>query len=331
MTYEEIIKDLKNKIYKPVYLLQGDEPYFIDKIAEFAENNILNEAERSFNQTIIYGKDVDAKTLIDICMRYPMMSNYQVVILKEAQNWRDLDALEKYLLNPVASTIFIICYKGKKVDKRKKAWKEVAAKQIVFDSIALYENQLPAFIQQKVKEQQHKIEDKAAQLLVEYLGNDLSKIENEIEKLAINVAKTEMISTKHVEQFIGISREYNIFEFQNAISNKNAVKAYRIVDYFSKNTKEFHPIMIMSSLNSFFSKALLYQSFNNGERAKKEMFLNYYQDIDMKSYAKNYSILKTEKIFDVLLEYDLKIKGVGYANTDKELLLKEMLYKVLNA
>jgi len=327
--YEQILSDLKNKIYHPVYFLQGDEPYFIDKISDYIEENVLSEGERSFNQTILYGRDADSKTLFDILMRYPMMSNYQVVILKEAQQMKDIDKLESYMKNPVKSTVFVVNYKYKTIDKRTKFWKDGVSKQVVLNSALLYDNQLPSYIENTVQKHQHKIDKNAVDLLVEYLGNDLSKIENEIEKLALNVPKNQAIGTAHIEKFIGISREYNVFELQKALALKDAVKAYRIADYYVKNPKENPMVVVMGTLYSFFSKALIYQSYKNHDTAKREMFLNYFQEQDMRSYGKNYSVSKTEKIFDVLLEYDSKIKGVGY-NGDKELLLKELVYKLLN-
>jgi DNA polymerase III subunit delta len=330
MTYEEIIKDLKNKIYHPIYFLQGEEPYFIDKISDYIQNNILDEGERSFNQTIVYGKDVDAKTLIDMLMRYPMMANHQVVILKEAQTMKGIEELDKYIKNPVKSTIFVVDYKYKTLDKRTKFWKDAVSKQVVFDSKPLYDNQLPAFINDIVKKHAHKIDAQAVATLVEYLGNDLSKIENEVEKLALNVPKTEAINVAHIEKFIGISKEYNIFELQKAIALNDKLRAYKIADYFMKNPKENPMVLVVGTLNSFFVKALQYLACGNDAAAKKAMYLNYYQEQDYKEYQKHFNREKTEKIFDILLEYDLKVKGVGYSN-DKEPLIKELVYKILHA
>jgi len=331
MPHQPILQDLKNKIYHPVYFLQGDEPYFIDKISDYIQENVLNEGERSFNQTVLYGKDADAKTLIDILMRYPMMSNYQVVILKEAQQMRTLDQLENYLSHPVRSTIFVVNYKYKTLDKRTKFWKDTVSKLMVFDSKKLYDNELPAFVQNIVKQYEHKIDPQAVATIVEYLGNDLSKIENEVSKLVLNVPKAETINNTHIEKFIGISKEYNIFELQKALALKDTVKAHKIVDYYIKNPKENPAVLVVGTLNSFFTKALQFQSYPTADAAKKAMFLNYYQEQDFKAFSKNFKRPQTEKIFDLLLEYDLKVKGVGYSHSDKEVLLKELVYKIMNA
>jgi DNA polymerase-3 subunit delta len=220
-------------------------------------------------------------------------------------------------------------YKYGKFDARTKFWKDTASKQAGFESKKLYDNQLPAFINNIINRHGHKIESIAVATLVEYLGNDLSKIENEVEKLVLNVPKNEAISTKHIEKFIGISKEYNVFELQKAISNKDALSAYKIVDYFIKNPKENPPYMILGALNSFFVKLLQYQTYGNDAVASKAMFLNNFQQKDFSTYNKNFSKEKTEKIFDLLLEFDLKIKGVGYSN-EKEPLMKDLVYKILN-
>jgi DNA polymerase-3 subunit delta len=259
-----------------------------------------------------------------------MMSNYQVVILKEAQQMRNIEDLEKYIKNPVKTTVFVINYKYKKLDKRTKFWKEAVSKQCFFESEKIYDNQLPAFIRQIVKEHEHQIEDKAVETLAEYLGNDLSKIENEVSKLMLNVPKNEIINNAHIEKYIGISREYNIFELQKALAHKNKKKAYQIAEYYVKNSKEYPPFVITGMLNSFFTKALQYQSYQNQQEAKKAMFLNYFQEQDLKEYSKKYSRIQTGKIFDLLLQYDLKMKGVGYAQSEKEPLLKELIYRILN-
>lgn len=337
MTYEDILKDLKNKIYYPVYLLYGEEPYFIDNVSDYIQQNILDEGEKGFNLHVLYGKDVTPQQVMDLCKSYPMMGNYQVIILKEAQSMKGdgnknngVEKLEAYMKSPLKSTILVVNYKYGKFDARTKFWKDTASKQAGFESKKLYDNQLPAFITNIVKQHNHKIDNAAVATLVEYLGNDLSKIENEVEKLALNVPKSEAISTQHIEKFIGISKEYNVFELQKALCNKDALQAYKIVDYFVKNPKENPPFMIMGALNSFFVKILQYQTYGNDAAASKAMFLNNFQQKDYSVYNKNFSKDKTEKIFDLLLEFDLKIKGVGYSN-DKEPLMKDLVYKILNA
>lgn len=329
--YEQILKDLKNKIYHPVYFLHGEEPYFIDKISDYIQYHVLEQHEREFNQTVVYGKDTDAKTLLDILIRYPLMANYQVVILKEAQQMRHLDQLENYIKKPAKTTVFVINYKHKKIDKRTSLWKNALSKTCVLESERLYDSQLPAFVRQIVAQHHHTIDDRAVDTLVEHLGNDLSKIENEIAKLILNVAPTETITTSHIEKYIGISRDYNIFELQKALSRKDKNKVYRIIDYYIKNNKEYPPVLVLGMLYAFFSKAFHYQSCKDQPEARKEMMLNYFQEQDLKEYCKNYSIYQTQRIFDLLLTYDMKIKGVGHIHADKELLLRELAYRILNA
>lgn len=332
MKYEEIIKDLKNKIYHPVYFLQGDEPYFIDKISDYIQDNVLNEAEKSFNLTVVYGKETDPLTLLDIVRRYPMMSNYQVVILKEAQQFKDFDKLVEYFTNPLKSTVFVICHKYKTLDKRKSIYKTIASKTVVFDSKKLYDNQIPAFINAIVKSNGQKISQRASALLAEYLGNDLSKIEKELEKLALNVTKEEEINTDHIEKFIGISKDYNVFELNKALINKDAGKALSIVHYFIKNPKPNPPMKVLGALYLFFGKAFAFQA--SGNVAQKEVMseLRLYPAMmnELRVYQNNYSIKDTMKILDILCEYDLKSKGVDHTGSAKNELMTEMVYKILN-
>ena len=221
MDFERIKLDLKNKIYYPVYFLCGEEPYFIDNISDYIENELLNESEKEFNQTVIYGKETDIQGIISYAKRYPMMSNYQVVIVKEAQDLVNIDDLVSYVEHPLNSTILVICYKYKKIDKRKKLIKLIEKNSVFFESAKLYDNKVPDWITGWLKLEGYGISLKAALLLSDYLGNDLLKITNELEKLFINIPKGSEITTNHIEENIGISKDYNIFELQNALGSRD--------------------------------------------------------------------------------------------------------------
>lgn len=330
--FKQILRDLQNKIYHPLYLLHGEEPYYIDYISDYIEHNLLEEGERSFNQTIVYGKDANHMTLLDTLMRYPMMSSHQVVILKEAQQFRDLDKLQKYFEHPVRTTIFVICYKYKKFDGRSKSYKLLSTKGVALESKKLYENQIPGFIDSIAKEKKITISHDAKELLAEYLGNDLSKIVHELEKLAINVKEGVTISTHHIERFIGISKEYNVFELTKALAMRDPVKTFRIVKYFEKNPKAAEPVMVLGMLYSFFSKALVLQGMNSNpyDMMGELQIRSKPMAEDLKNYLKRYKSQETAKILNTLHEYDLKIKGVDFAGTEKSVLLTDLAYRILN-
>src|ERR1044072_3226113 len=233
--FNDILSDLKSKKYKPVYFLSGDEPYFIDKISDFIEKKVLDESEREFNQTVLYGRDTDVGTIIGEAKRYPMMSDRMVVIVKEAQNIRNIEELDSYVNNPLDSTLLVICYKYKTLDKRKAFPKTVAKKGVLFESKKLYENKIPDWITGYLKEKKYTVTPKSSQLLTEYLGTDLGKISNELDKLMINLPPGTEITPDHIQQNIGISKDFNTFELNDALSKKDIVKANQIVNYFSAN------------------------------------------------------------------------------------------------
>ncbi len=346
-TFENIIQDLKNKVYSPVYLLQGEEPYYIDKISDFIENNVLEEMEKEFNQTVLYGKDIDLLTLISHAKRYPMMSNYQVVIVKEAQNLKGLvqkerktekpdkadkteNPLEVYLQNPVKSTLLVFCCKYEKVDGRSKVAKLIDKSGVTFESKKLYDNQLPDWIKKYCASKKYKIDDKAAYLLAEYLGADLSKISNELDKLMINVSNTEVISIAHIEQNIGISKDYNVFELNNAISTLDYLKANRIVNYFKANSKANPFVLTMAMLFAHFNKVLRYQCLTDKSKAAAVLGIHPGFIRDYETAARNYNIKRLVGIIALLREYDLKSKGLGSTSTDEGDLLKEMVFKIMH-
>jgi len=334
MTFEQILTDLKNKIYKPIYFLSGEEPYFIDLITKYINDNVLNDAEKSFNQTVIYGKDTDIYTVINTAKRFPMMANHQVVIVKEAQNIKNIDDLVHYAAAPLKSTLLVINYKYKTLDKRKKLYKALADNGVLYESKKLYDNEIPGWINAYLKKKNRSIDPGAAALLNEYLGNDLSKIANELDKLIITLPDGEFnITSNHIERNIGISKDYNNFELHKALTQKNVLKANRIVNYFAQNQKDNPFTMTIATLYHFYSKVLSYH-FVKDKKDKKSVAatlkVNPYFLGDYELAAKNYNPKKTVEIIGLLREYDLKSKGYNNVSTPPGELLKEMVYKILH-
>ena len=333
MTYNEIIKSLRAKDYKPVYFLHGEESFYIDSIADFIENKVLSEGEKSFNQTIFYGKDTDSKTLIDTACRYPMMASHQVVILKEAQDMKGLQELQPYIEKAVPTTILVICHKHKKLDSRTKFAKSLKKHAVLFESKKLYDNQVPDWIADYLKSKKMTTKPSAAQLIAEYLGTNLSKIANELNKLAINLDEGTKIDEKHIQENIGISKDYNVFELQKALGMRDVLKANRIIQYFIANPRKNPLVMIIGTLYNYFSKIYMLhflrnlpdRELSNALKLRSDYFLREY-----KSTARNYNLAKTQNVISVLKEYDLKSKGVDSDATPEGELMKEMVYKILH-
>ncbi len=259
MTFEEILKQLNEKNYRPVYFLMGEEPYFIDRITEHIASHVLTEEEKTFNQIVLYGKDTDIPTVINTARRFPMMSSHQVVIVREAQNLDKIEDLIHYVENPLGSTLLVINYKYKKLDKRKKLYKALGNNCILFESKRLYDDKIPPWINSYLRSRGKKIEPKAAVILTEYLGNDLGKIANELEKLIIVLkAEQDIITPADIEKNIGISKDYNNFELNNALAQRNVLKANRIVQYFGANQKNYPLTLTIPTIFAFFSKVLRY-------------------------------------------------------------------------
>ncbi len=334
MSFEQILSDLKNKIYKPVYFLSGDEPYFIDLITKYIHNNVLSDAEKSFNQTVLYGKEAEIHTVINTAKRFPMMANHQVVIVKEAQNIKNIDDLIHYVNTPLKSTLLVINYKYKTLDKRKKLYKAINENGVLYESKKLYDNEIPGWINGYLKNKNRTIDPNAGMLLTEYLGNDLSKIANELEKLIITLPDGEFnITTTHIERNIGISKDYNNFELHKALTQKNVLKANRIVNYFGHNPKDNPFTLTISTLYYFFSKVLTYH-FIKDKRDRRNVAatlkVSPYFVGDYEKAAKNYNPQKTVQIISLLREYDLKSKGFNNVSTSHGELLKELVYKILH-
>ena len=331
MASSSIITSWKNKEFKPIYWLEGDEDYFIDEVMEYAEKKILSESEAEFNQTIFYGKDANWADIVNACRRYPMFAERQVVLLKEAQQMKDVDKLESYVENPLPSTILVVSYKGKTLDGRQKFSKLIKKKGEVFLSKKMYENQLPGWINSYLHTNGFTIKPKAMALLVDHIGNDLSRIVNEIEKLSLNL-KEKNITEDDIEKFIGISKEYNIFELQNALSRKDQAKAIRIIQYFEANPKAVPIQLILPSLYSYFSKILtVYQMHDKSERAIKPAF-NYNPALveQVMETIKNYSFLEMEQVILLLHDSNLKSIGIGNTGISTGALMKELSYKIMN-
>lgn len=331
--YREIMEDLKNRNFRPIYLLMGEEPYFIDQISNYIQNSALSEAEQSFNQVIFYGKDTDVMNIIHAARRYPMMAAHNVVIVKEAQSLKGMDELLHYTEKPLSSTILVLNYKYKTLDKRTKLFKSIAENGLVFESAKIYDDQLPAWIEKVLKSRGLAIEMNAAQMLVEFLGNDLSKIAGEIDKLIITMPQgTKKITPQLVETNIGISKDYNNFELQKALAQKDELKAYRIALYFGENQKSSPFAVTIATLYFFFSKLIVYhyvRDKNRNEIASTLKINPYFVNDYAQAYA-SFPIAKSLRIISILREYDVKSKGVGnYSATPGEL-LKEMIYRILH-
>jgi len=340
MTANDILKDVKNRKFKPLYLLHGEEPYFIDHISNYMESHILSDAEKGFNQTVLYGKDTDIMTVLNAAKRYPMMADYQVIIVKEAQDmkWGKEDGDKKginpvlsYLESPLGSTILVFCYKYGKFDKRKKAYKAIEKNGLVFESASLYDNRIPGWIESYATEKKYRISAQAAAMLCEYLGNDLSKIANELDKLMLNIAAGQEIGLKDVQDNIGISKEYNVFELQSALVKRDVLKANQIINYFEANPKANPIVLILGNLNNFFSKVLLYHYVKDKtpQNVARELAVNPYFIKDYEQAARNFDYYRSTQIIGWLREYDLKSKGVN-SNASHGELLKELIFKVLH-
>lgn len=335
MTYQQIRQDLKKGNFQPIYFLHGQESYFIDVIVDFIDENVLDEGQKAFNHTVLYGKETDHKMVVDVARRFPMMAPYQVVLLKEAQEMRSLKDLQSYIENPSPTTILVIAHKHKKLNLNSKFGKALKAKAVVLDAKPLYDNQVPDWIASFLKSKKLKIDMGNAQLISEYLGADLSKIANELEKLAINLSPGATITTEDIERNIGISKDYNVFELQRALGGRDAQKVNRIVQYFIANPKKNPLPMVMGALYNYFSKVYMLSFLKRSSESEILKTLSLGSAFFLKDYRlamRNYRRSDLEQIIHVLREYDLKSKGVDYSSTGKEEggLIKEMCWKILH-
>jgi len=331
MSVEKIITDWKKKSFKPVYWLEGEEEYFIDKAVEYAEHHILNESEASFNLTVFYGKDANWPDVVNACSRYPMFAERQVVLLKEAQQMKDVEKLESYIENPLSSTVFVVSYKEKKLDARKKFAKLVKEKGVLITTKKMYERELPEWTQELLQSRGLTITPKGLALLVDHIGNDLVRIENEIDKLSVNLGKRTSITEEDIEQYIGVSKDYNVFELQSALAAKDFARSMRIIQYFEGNPKAGPIQLVLPSLYSFFSKVFIV--FGAGTSDEKTIAtaigVNPYFMKDYMQAARLYTYPGVEKVLLLLHQYNLKSVGVGSTNTEDASLLKEMVVKMM--
>ena len=329
---KQIVADIRKGLIKPIYFLFGEEPYYIDAIASYIEKNLLAEEEKGFNQMVLYGKEVSIDEIVGNAKRYPMMAEKQVVIVKEAQELsRTIEKLTAYADNPQPTTVLVICYKYKKLDKRKKLYKSVQKTGVLFESKKLYENQVSDWIRTNLQGKGYSISHKAAILLTEYLGTDLSRIKNELEKLRLVLPEKSEITPTDIETHIGISKDYNNFELKKAIGERNVVKATRIINYFSQNPKDNPFLLTIALLNTFFTQLLQYHGLtdHSPKSVASALRVSPYFVGEFQTAAKNYPMKKVSGIVSHLREMDLKGKGVGANALSQGDLLKELLVKII--
>lgn len=331
-TFDQIIGDIRNKIYYPVYFLMGEEPYFIDTISDMLEDQVLDPAEQAFNQVIVYGRDVDVHDIVSLARNYPMTGDYQVLIVKEAQDVKNIDTLEQYIEKLPKSTILVLNYKYRKFDKRRSLAKKIDARGVLFESKKLYDNHIPKWIVQYLAQKNYDITPKACQMMADFLGTDLHKVRNELEKLVIALPAGKKITDEDVERNIGISKDYNIFELQKAIGKRDVLKANQIVRYFGANSKDYPLLLTAINLYSFFTKVLKVHYTRDKSRNNLASILsvNPFFVEDYQLAARNYNIAGAVRCIAVLREYDLKSKGYNSQDIGADELYKEMLFKLLH-
>lgn len=332
MSVDKIINDWKKKSFKPVYWFEGEEEFFIDKAVEYAEHNILSESEASFNLSVFYGKDANWADIINACKRYPMFAERHVVLLKEAQQMRDIEKLESYIDNPLSSTILVVSYKDKKLDARKKFAKLVKEKGVMVSTKKMYDKELPQWTQELLQAKGLTISPKGLALLVDHIGNDLTRIENEIDKLSVNLGKRTNITEDDIEKYIGVSKDFNVFELQTAMAAKDLSKCIRIIQYFEANPKAAPIQLVLPSLYSFFSKVFMVFGANaQDERAiATAIGVNPFFMKDYMQAARLYTYPGVEKALLLLHNYNLKSVGVGSIGAEDASLLKEMIVKIMS-
>lgn len=328
---EKIFAEWQQKVFKPVYWLEGEEVFFIDKLVDYAEKKIMTEQEAAFNQTVLYGKDSDWSTVVNACMRYPVFGEKQLVIVKEAQHLKEIEKLSAYFKQPLISTILIIAFKDKKIDSRTVFGKLVKAKTELLSTKKLYDNQLPDWVESIIKEQGLKISRKAKDLLIDHIGNDLSRLVNEINKITLNL-KGKEITEQDIEDYVGISKEFNVFELQDAFAHKNLSKALRIIQYFGANPKAGSIHLVLPVLYGFFSK--LYAISVESSNKDKDIFMVFRNPTaaeGARQALKNYGTTGIEKIILLLQQYNLKSIGIDQVSQNESGLLTEMAGKIILA
>lgn len=333
LSHEQILRDIHQHKLAPVYFLMGEEPYYIDQISDYIQYQLLDESQREFDLTVLYGKDTDIATVINASKRFPMMSPFQIVILKEAQNIKDIDKLQFYLSHPSQQTVLVICYKYGTVDGRKKWVSELRQKGVVFESSKLRDYEMPAWIGKYAKTKNLQLDEKAVIMLTDFLGTDLSKVANEIDKLRITMpAGSNRITPELIESNIGISKDYNVFELQDALINRDVVKANRIVNYFADNKKANPMQMILPQLFSFFSNLMLFHYLpqKTADAAATEFKIHPFIAKNYVKAAQSFNAWKTIYILGYIRETDARSKGVNSTGIDDKNLYKELIFKILH-
>lgn len=331
MNVEKLLGDLRKKQFRPVYWLEGDEEFFIDSVINYAEHQILSDAEAGFNLSVFYGRDASWPDIVNSCMKYPMFSDRQIVIVKEAQDLKGIEKLEQYIDRPLTSTLLFIAYKNKKVDGRTKLAKLLKEKTVFVTTKKMYDNELPEWTNALVQSKGYSITNKALMLLIDHIGNDLSRLNNEIDKLALNLINRKSITDDDIEKFVGVSKEFNIFELQQAVAARDLYKAVRIIQYFEANPKAAPVQLIFPSLYNFFSKVQMVHSVpsRDDKSIATAIGVNQYFVKDYVQTATRYSASEIEKLILLLHQYNLKGVGVNDAGTSDGMLLKEMIVKII--
>lgn len=330
MTIDNILSEWKKQVFKPVYWLEGEEEYYIDQLVDYAEHKILNDSEAPFNLTVFYGRDAAWADVINACRRYPMYAERQVVLLKEAQHMRDVEKLEAYIENPLNSTVLVVAYKDKKVDGRSKLARLLKQKAVLVSTKKIYDSQLPEWTQELIRSKDLSISPKGLALLVDHIGNDLVRIENEVEKISINLGKRKTITEEDIEEFVGVSKDFNVFELQSALAKKDLAKSIRIVQYFESNPKAAPIQLILPSLYGFFSKVFMVFGAGRDEKAVAAAIgVNPFFAKDYLQAAKTYDYQGVERILLLLHQYNLKSIGINSAGAEDGSLLKEMVVKII--
>ncbi|MCE2972759.1 MAG: DNA polymerase III subunit delta [Sediminibacterium sp.] len=331
MSVEKILKQWKKKEFRPIYWLEGEEPYFIDVLLDYAENKILTSAEAEFNLSIFYRKDADVSDIINACRRYPMFTERQVVVVREAQMMRDVEALQPYIEKPQPSTVLVVAYKDKKLDGRKQLPKIIAKAGELLSTKKMYDNQLPQWIVQMVESQGLSIEPKAVEMLINHIGNDLSRLYNETVKLAVNLGGRKKITADDIEEFIGVSKEFNVFELQAAFGKKNLSKTMQIIQYFDSNPKAAPIQMILPALFNFFSKVYMMYSMRgaDAQTLASRLGVNPFFIKDYQETSQLYSYEQIERALLLLHNYNLRMVGIGDAGSSDADLMKELAVKIM--
>lgn len=336
VTYESVMHDLKARDFKPIYYLMGDESYYIDKISEWIAENVLQPEEKDFNQTVLFGSDVNASQIVDAAKRYPMMSEYQVIIVKEAQNVKNVEPIEKYLKAPMSSTILVMCHKNGTIDGRKREYvKAIQQAGVLFESKKLRERDLPSFIEQYLKGREASIDPKSTQMIADAIGADLSRLTGELDKVLLSLPESDRrVTPQVVEDQIGVSKDYNAFEFRDAIVNRNILKANQIIKYFDENPKAGGLYALLPMMFSYFQNLML--SYYCPQKGSQEALAQW---LDMKSPwgardymtgMRNYSAMKVMQIISKIREIDAKSKGLDNPNTAPGELMKELIFFTLH-